>query len=199
MTAVWYVQRAVPWATLGGTVLVAVVLVGSAHLWDRAAAVALPLTVLVTAAGGAWAYDEPAIAVSTVTPRALWCARTRFVAGTVPPAAGFGAILLAPGSVDSAAWGLVTATIASVALLLAASAARRQVPSPGAAVAGLVALLGLALLVIGPFVDLPATFPAPGLSRDVVSVWCGVLALSIAGTLRVLVTPTPRPRSVLLP
>lgn len=199
MTAVWYVRRAVPWTTLAGSVLAAVVLVGSAHLWDSTAGVTLPLAVLITAAGGALAYDEPAVAVSAVAPRALWSARARFAAGLAPPLAGFGLILLAPGSVDSSAWGLVTATVASVALLLAASAARHQVPSPGAAVAGLVALLGLALLVIGPFVHLPASFPAPGLGRDVVSVWCAVLALSLAGTLWILVTPAPRPRRFQLP
>lgn len=182
--AAWYLRRALPWPSLLGGLVVGVVLVLAVHRWEGASGAALPVIALLGAAGAAFGYDEPALAVTDVTPRGTrWAPAGRYVAGLVPPSAGLGLLVLAPGQVDLADWALVVAGIGAVVLMLAGVASARQVPRPGAAVAGVVVLAGLAPLAVGPMLDLPAVYPAPGLSAAVTASWVVVAAGAVAGSL----------------
>lgn len=183
-TSAWYLRRAVPWPSMLGGLVVGAVLVVAVHRWESAAGAALPVIALLAAAGAAFGYDEPALAVADVTPRgARWAPASRYGAGLVPPAAGLGLLLLAPGEVDASNWALVIAGIGAAGLMLAGVASARQVARPGAAVAGLVVFAGLAPLATGPMLDLPALYPAPDLSQAVTTFWVLLAATALAGSL----------------
>lgn len=180
----WYLRRALPWPSLLGGLVVGTVLLLAVHRWESATGAALPVIALLAAAGAAFGYDEPALAVTGVTPRgARWAPASRYVAGLVPPLAGLGLLMLAPGEVDVAGWALVVAGIGAAVLMLAGVASARQVARPGAAVAGLVVLAGLAPLAMGPMLDLPSVYPAPALTPGVTVFWVVLAAGAVAGSL----------------
>lgn len=182
--SLWYLRRAVPWSALLGGLVAAGVLVALVHRWEDATGAALPVVALLAAAGAAFAHDEPAVAVTGVTPRGgRWAPNLRYAAALAPPVVGLGLLVAAPGTLDRSDWALVVAGLAGTATALAGLASLRHVPRPGAAVAGLVVFLGLTPLAMGPFLDLPELFPSPGLTDGVTTSWAAVVAAAVVAVL----------------
>lgn len=180
----WYLGRAVPWATLLGCLAAGAALVAALHLWESFAALGLPLVALVSVSAAAFLLDEPAVAVTTVAPRgARWALAGRSAVAVVPLAGGAALLLAAPEGVrgDAAGWLLVLAGLVAVVLLLTLAGARRQVPRPGATVASGVILLGMTPLVVGMFLDWRSPYPMPDLSRELQVFWTSALVVGLVG------------------
>lgn len=179
MSALWTLRHAVPWPSLGVGLGMGAVLVAAGHRWDSVTGLALPLVVLLAAAGSAFVHDDPARTVTAVTPRGgRWAPGLRLLAGWVPACAAALLVALAPGEA-SRGWWLVVGACTSLALVLATAASRRQVTRPGSAVAGAVVLLGLTPLTVGPMLDLPDVYPGPALTHTATWTWTLVLSVSL--------------------
>lgn len=100
----------------------------------------------------------------------------------MPLVAGLVLLLLAPGEVDASSWALVVAGIGAAGSSIAGVASARQVPRPGATVAGLVVFVGLAPLAMGPMLALPALYPSPDLSGAVTTFWVLLAVIALAGS-----------------
>lgn len=186
--AAWYLRRAVPWTAVLGAIAVVGALLGATHRSESLSGLALPLAALLTAAAAGLVYDDAAIAVTAVTPRAGWARRSRLVAGLSVLGVGGALLLLRAGGTDRSDWILALAGLGGATLLLVLAGHRRHVARPGTPVASGVVLLGLAPLVLGLFVDLGSLYPAPGLSdaatttwRTVTAIAWGALALHVVG------------------
>lgn len=193
----WYLQRAVPWPVVLGGVGLGALPVAAGHRWDSLTGPVLPLVVVLAAAGAAFVHDEPAVAVTCVTPRGgRWAPALRSVAGVLPLLVGLGLLLLAPGELSAGSWGLVVLGLGSLVLMLTLLASSRQRPRPGSAVAGTVVVLGLVPLTMGPFLDLPAVYPSPGLSDTMTTLWAGAAVVGLVGMVGLVgLTCLRRPRS----
>lgn len=179
--ALWYLRRAVPWSALLGCLATAGVLVGLAHWKDSTAGVALPLVALLSVAAAGFTLDEPALTVASVTPRSDWAQRLRLSTSLLPLACGLGMLVAAPGSASEGDWALVLAGLGGAIVLLASLGVRRGLARPGAALASGVVLVGLAPLVMGLLIDVPALYPLPGLTDRATSFWTLVLLASLSG------------------
>lgn len=176
----WYLRRVPPWAAMLSGLAVAVPLLLAAHRWDGMTAAALPAIALLGSVGAAFVHDDPALPVAGVTPRGTrWAPAHRYAAGLLPPVGALALLLMAPGAVDGLGWAVVVAGIATVVLVLATLLSLRQVPRPGAAVAGAAALLGLAPLTVGPMLDLPDVYPAPDLGPSAAAGWAALTVGSL--------------------
>jgi hypothetical protein len=148
------------------------------HRWEALAGLALPLVCLLAVAGAAFTFDEPGIAVTSVTPRGdRWSASARGVLALGSLGSGFALLVAAPGGTDPRGWALVVTALGATALLAALTATRRQLPSMGAAIASTTVLLGLSPLVVAMFVDLGSPYPSPELSDGVELFWTWVLVV----------------------
>lgn len=171
----WYLRRAVPWSPVLGAVGLVVALIAAAHRWEEVEGLALTLAALVTVAAAALVYDDAAVAVTAVTPRARWAQWARLAAGVAVLALGGAVLLTGAGHTDRSDWALAVAALGGATLLVALVGRQRQVPRPGTPVASGVVLLGLAPLVVGLFLDLGSPYPAPGLTDAAATRW-GVVA-----------------------
>lgn len=194
--SLWYLRRAVPWAALLGGLLAAGLLLGAAHLWESFNAVALSLVALLGVAAAAFVYDEPAIAVTSVTPRGhRWAGSSRLAVGGAALAVTLGLLLLSPGDVHAPDWALVLAGLGGTVVLLALAGSRRQLPRPGAAIAPGVVLLGMAPMVLGLLFELRSPFPLSPLNDGLTAFWSAATVVSIlTGTLQ-LSRPLGSPRT----
>lgn len=192
----WYLRRAVPWAALLGCLLAGAVLVGLARRWDSVIGLALPLAALLAVSATAFVYDEPAVAVTTVTPRGRrWAVLARLGAGGAVLALGLGLLLAVPGPVDGPGWGLLLAGAGGTVLLIALAGSRRQLPRPGATIASVVVLLGMAPLVLGTFLDLGSPYPMPELTDRLTALWVGTGTVAWLGIALLLSRPLGKRRT----
>jgi hypothetical protein len=81
----WYLRRAVPWASLLGCLGISAPLIAVARGSHTVGGPAMLLAALLVAASAAFLYDEPAAEVTTVTPRASrWAPAARSAPVAVP-------------------------------------------------------------------------------------------------------------------
>ncbi|HYG94385.1 MAG TPA: hypothetical protein VD859_12425 [Nocardioides sp.] len=193
--AFWYLRRAVPWTALLGGPALGSALVLLVHRWESLAGLVLPLVAVVAAAAAAFALDEPSAAVTTVTPRGRrWAHTARAVAALVPLGAGAALLLAAPATLrgDLSDWLLTLAGLGALVLCLGLSAAVRQHPGAGGAIAAAVVLAGLTPLVLGVLLDLDPPYPLPQLSDGLRAMWGVAFLGGVAGSARLLVAAGPR-------
>jgi uncharacterized OsmC-like protein len=177
----FYLRRAIPWAAVAACLALAGTLVAAAHQWDSFRGL-LPVVVALAAAAAAFVYDDPAVAVTSTTPRgSRWAPGTRLLVGIGATVAGLGLVLAVPGDPRPSPWALVTAGLAGLALLAAAQASARQHARPGAGVAGVVVFAALVPLVMGPLLDLPAVYPDPDLTTGATLAWSAAVAVAVLG------------------
>lgn len=182
MVTWWFVRRAVPWTSVVPGLAAGAVLVAAGHRWDSLSAPALPLVVLLAAAGSAFVQDDQARSVVAVTPRgARWAPARRLAVGWAPGLVAAALVALAPGAFGRG-WSLVVAATIALTLALALVGAAQQVARPGAAVAGAVVLLGLVPVTVGPFLQLPDLYPHPDLTAAATRTWLALLLASSAAT-----------------
>lgn len=189
----WYLRRAVPWpATLGGLGGCGL-LVAATVRWEGFGWFGLPMAALLAVAAAALVYDEPAVAVTTVTPRgSRWAPASRLAAGLAMLGMGLALVLTGPGTTDEGAWTLALGGLGGLVLLTAVEGSARQVPRPGGAIAPLVVLVGLAPLVLALFLEVRAPWPAPGLTGAQRGLWAVAAGIAAIGILRRM-GPTSRP------
>lgn len=186
----WYLGRAVPWASLLGCCGVSALAAVSLRPWPDHVWMVLPLVLAGCAGAAALVFDDVATAITSVTPRGTtWRRTTRLAGALVPCGVWVGAVLLAPSTLalDRGEWILVGFAASAAAVGLAAVGARRQLPRPGPAVAGAVVMLLIAPLVVGPFLDWPSVYPFGDLADRVVALWtviASAAALLLAWALR---------------
>ncbi|WP_036555895.1 hypothetical protein [Nocardioides insulae] len=189
----WYLRRAVPWRSVLGCLACGAVVALVVQRWEYTGSTLGPVLVLVTIAGAAFVFDEPAAAVAAVAPRGdRWARSARLTAAVVPL---FGAVLLAtttPGP-SGGDWIPVLCGLSALVLVSALAVASRGVSRPGSAVASAVVLVGTAPLVTGMFLDVDSPYPAPDLSSAVTGAWYAVAAVCLAGLLRLLLAGPARP------
>jgi hypothetical protein len=187
----WYLRRAIPWPAVAGCVAAATLLVAAVHQWPSVAGVGLPLAALTLVAGVCLLFDEPAVAVSAVTPRGRrWAPALRSAVAAM--GLGIGVVLLStiPAEIagDHSDWTLVLAALTAAALLAVIARGRREVAQPGGGVASIVVLAGLTPLVLGLMLDWPSPYPAPpGLSGGLRAFWASAAAGAVVGVVGLLV------------
>jgi hypothetical protein len=181
----WYLRRAIPGPPVAGCVAGATVLVAAVHRWPSIASLGLPLAGLTVVAAACLLFDEPAVAVSAVTPRGRrWAPALRSAVAALLLAVGIALLATLPANVagEHSDWVLVLAGLTAVALLVVLSRARGQVAQPGAGVASAVVLGGLTPLVLGLMLDWRSPYPPPpGLSDGLRMFWAGGAALATCG------------------
>lgn len=191
--ALLYLRRGVPWSVVLGCVGLAALVAGAVAEWPDLAGIGVPLLVLTTAAAASFVYDEPALAVTVVTPRGdRWARALRLLTALPVAAVGAALLVMVPEDVvaEPGAWVLVLVAVAGLAVLAVLVATTRQVGRPGAAVAAAVVLIGLVPLVVGMFLDLRSPYPAPDLAEGVGEVWT-VVAIGSAVAAQALVRGRP--------
>jgi hypothetical protein len=174
-----------------GCVAAATVLVAAVHRWPSIASLGLPLAAFTVVAATCLLFDEPAVAVSSVTPRGRrWAPALRSAVGAIALALGVALLATIPADVagDLGDWAAVLAGLTAAALFAVLVASRRQVAQPGASVASLVVLGGLAPLVVALMLDWRSPYPSPGLSGGLRMFWASAAAVGAAGLLWLLAT-----------
>lgn len=187
----WYLRRAIPWPPVAGCAAFSALLVAAVHRWPSIASLGLPLAAVTVVAAVCLLFDEPAVAVSAVTPRGRrWAPGLRIAVAVLAFAAGVALLSTIPADVagDPGDWMLVLAALTAGALLAVLLRARSQVAQPGAAVASAVVLGGLTPLVLGLMVDWRSPYPPPGLSDGLRMFWAGGAVVSLCGILGLLAT-----------
>ena len=185
----WYLRRAIPWPPVAVCVAAAVALVAAAHVSPATADLVLPLAALVAVAATCFLFDEPAVAVTAVAPRSgRWALALRASTAALPLGAGLALLLTAPADArgDRSDWALVVAGLAGTVMPAVLVGARRQLPRPGAPLASVVILGGLAPLVLGPFLHLRSPYPQPELSDALRTIWAAAAGTGLAGALALL-------------
>ena len=143
---------------------------------------ALHLTEVLLAGGAAYALDDAAATLTDVTPRALWrrrLPRLAVSAATIAVATGVIALVLhQQGSLPPLPALVGEILVLCLLAVAAAVLARRHEPEPGALVAPVVALLGLAAVVAGSILGEPlfATDEGAAASRPI---WLGLGAVAV--------------------
>lgn len=186
----WYLRRGVAWLPVLSCCVAAGVAALVLQLWPSTALVLLPTLLAACAAAGAYLFDEPPLAVVTVTPRgALWRGTARLSALLVPLGLWVGVVAARPGDLvfDRPGWLLAGGAAILLATGLAAATSRRDVPAPGATLGGAVALSVIAPVVAAGFIGFDTPYPLAGFSEGVRSFWLLVAAVAVlacAGALR---------------
>lgn len=192
--SLWYAVRAVPRIDVLACLALAAVVLGALHLWTDTAAMLLPVALAATAAASGFAFDDPAVAVTAVTPRARWARGVRLLAAGVPVLLWGGLVLALPGVVvlDEARWWLVGLAACLLAAGASAVVAARQQPRPGATVASAVALLVIMPLLVGPFLGWEPVFPLGPFPAEVLAFWVVVAGVGLVLGAVALVSGTRR-------
>lgn len=175
----WYLRRAVPWAAIAGCLAAAVVLALMVRQWPEISLFGLPLLVGTCAAASGFAFDEPATAVASVSPRAgWWRGSTRYLGAVVPLAVCLVLLVAMPGELglDLTSWFLISIGLVLSAVASAAWAARRQISRPGGAIAGAMVLLCLTPLVLSLLLGWESIYPVGPFPEWVRTLWMGVIA-----------------------
>jgi hypothetical protein len=183
MVRLWYAGRAVPWAALLACAALAAALTGAMNLWEQMAAALLPLAVVATAAAAGFLFDDHAVAVTSVTPRGQrWGRTTRLSLTLLPMATWLALVRLLPASIplDTNGWWLIGAGACLLAAGVAGLAARGQQSRPGGMVATMLALLAIAPMVVGPFLDWEPVFPIGDFPDWAFGLWGGIAAVGAA-------------------
>jgi hypothetical protein len=179
--SLWYAVRAIPRIDVLACLCLAAVVLTTLHLWTDAAAMLLPLALAATAAASGFAFDDPAVAVTAVTPRARWAHLVRLVAALVPVLLWGAVVLVIPEVVviDEARWWVVGLAACLLAAGSGVVAAARHRPRPGAAVASALALLIILPLLVGPFLGWDPVFPLGPFPTGVLAVWATVAGFGL--------------------
>lgn len=186
----WYLRRAVPWAALLGFLGAAAGITLLLHRWPDVATVGLPLVVASCAAAAGFAFDEPATAIASVTPRAGWWRGSARLLVTLPPlAVALVLVVTMPGELDldRTGWWLIGVAFLLFAVAAAAMAASGQVARPGGAIAGSAALLGIAPVVLSLLLGWDPIYPFGEFATWVQVLWVAVAMLGTAGCAAALV------------
>lgn len=187
----WYLQRAVPWTALLGSLSAAGVLTLLLHRWPEVSIVGLPLVAACCAAAAGFVYDEPASAIASVTPRAgWWRGSTRLLAAFPPLAAALVLLATMPAELrlDRGGWWLIGAAFVVLAVAPAAWAARHQVSRPGGVVAGGAVLLGIAPVVLSMLLGWEPIYPFGDFATWVRALWTTVASLGAVGCAAAMLT-----------
>ena len=159
----------------------------------------LHIAEVLLAGGAAYALDDPAATLTDVTPRALWRRRLPRLAATAAIIAvatsGTALVLHQQRSLPNVV-ALFSEVLVFSLLAVAAAAlvARRGEAEPGGLVAPAVALLGLAVVIAGPFVGDPLFLTDEGSTTSGSLAW---LALGSAAVLVIVVASRDRGASLL--
>jgi hypothetical protein len=154
-----------------------------------------PAMLACCAAAAAFAYDEDALAVVAVTPRgASWRRANRLAVMLVPLSVWLVVVTLRPGhaALSPPGWWLLGAASMLLVVGLAALASRRLVPTPGALLAPVVALITVAPVTLSGMFSWGSLYPVGAFPDTVRTVWLGV-ALSAAVVCVVALRPGIRP------
>lgn len=186
----WYARRGISWvpllACLALTLLVPLVL----RQWPSTGLGMLTAALAFTAAAAGFAFDEPATAVVSVTPRGAGWRRTVRCAAVLLPVAVWLVVVgtLNTREIPSDKSGLVLAGVGCqlLALGVAALASRHEVAAPGSGVAAGVAVLLLAPLVAAPMLEWDPLLPVAPVGSWVTEFWVGAVALGAALIVRAL-------------
>jgi hypothetical protein len=163
--------------------------------WPDDAFLLAPALLACCAAAAAFVYDEDALPVVAVTPRgAGWRRTSRLGVALVPLSVWALVVELRPGDVllwRPGWWLLGGATVLLVAGV-AALASRRLVPTPGALLAPVVALVAVAPVTLSGMFSWGTLYPIEDFPDAVRTVWLGV-ALGAAVVCVVALRPGTRP------
>ncbi len=187
----WYLRRAIPWATVLGCLVAATGIALMVNQWPDVALVGLPLVVATCAAAASFAYDEPAAAIASVTPRAGWWRASARLLAALPPLAAVLLLLAAMPAelrLDRSGWWLIGAALVLLAMAPAAWAARHQVGRPGGAVAGGAVLLGIAPVVLSMLLGWESIYPFGEFATWVEAFWLTIALLGAVGCAAATVT-----------
>jgi hypothetical protein len=191
----WYLRRGVAWLQVLGSCGAAAVTAVLLARWPAAAGVLAPVLLACCAAGTAFAYDEDALAVVTVTPRgASWRRVSRLAVVLAPLAVWAVLVALRPGDVPLVrpGWWLVGGATVLLVAGSAALASRRYVPAPSSVLAPVVALAVVAPVTFAGLFSWGTLYPIGDFPDPVRTVWLGV-ALSGAAVCAVALRPGLRP------
>jgi hypothetical protein len=177
----WHLRRGVPWTAVLGCCVAAGLLAGLLARWPSAALVLLPGVLACCATATVFLYDEAALPVVAVTPRGgAWRRTTRLTAAALPLGVWGLLVVARPGDLplDRSGWWLLGGATILLTTGTAALASRREVPSPGATLAGGVVLAVLGLVVVTTFLGWSTVFPVTGFDQAVLTFW---LVIGAAG------------------
>ena len=179
----WYLSRGVPWPAVlipcGGAAL----LVATLARWPSLALVLLPAVLACCAAAAAFVFDEQALSVVAVTPRGSAWRRTARLAVALVPLGVWGVVVLArPGDLplERAGWWLIGGAGVVLAVGLAALASRREVPAPGATLAGAAALVAIAPVVVSGFLGWSSVYPFGDFAGGVWVFWLVLAGVGVS-------------------
>lgn len=192
----WYAGRAIPWRSVSICLALAAAIIPLTSRRDSLASAALPLIALITAAAVAFVLDDPAAALTRVTPRgSRWSSTTRLTAAGLVTLAGVGILAAGPGDIGGlSGWPTVVPAMALAAIALAALRVRAHHATPGAAIASALVLLGLVPYAVQAlFRAWP--YPNPELSPELRDRWLVTAAVATLIVSWTLLRPLPRPRS----
>lgn len=154
--AAWYIQRAVPWAALLGCLALAAAIIYPARHWELFGLEGIFVFSLTCGAAGL-CFDEPAIEIASVTPRAnRWAKLARLATATVPFAAGCAFTAAIGGPVPASDSLLVAISLTACVALLAMVSSRAR---PGAPLLATVALASLMAELAGRGSGIGSPFP----------------------------------------
>ena len=191
----WYLGRGVAWLPLLGSCGAAVVTALLLVRWPDDAFLLAPAMLGCYAAAATFVYDEDALAVVAVTPRgAGWRRANRLGVTLVPLTLWAAVVILRPGDVPLSrpGWWLVGGATVLVVAGSAALASRRLVPTPGALLAPVVALVAVAPVTLSGMFSWGTLYPIGDFPDPVRTVWLAV-ALSGAGVCAVAMRPGLHP------
>lgn len=186
----WYLRRAVPWASLLGCLVAATGTTLLVNQWPEVSMVGLPLIATLCAAAAGFTYDEPATAIASVTPRAgWWRGSARLLAALVPLATVLILLAVMPGELrlDRNWWWLIGAAFVLLAVAPAAWAARSQVGRPGGAIAGGAVLLGIAPVVLTMVLGWESIYPFGEFATWVQALWITATTFGVFGCVAAMV------------
>lgn len=176
----WYLRRGVPWPAVLGCCAAAGLLAGLLARWPTSALVLLPAILACCAAAASFVFDERPVLLVAVTPRGTTWRRTARLAVAAVPLGVWAAVALArPGDLplDRGGWLLIGFAAISLSVGCAALASRREVTSPGAMLAPVVALAAISPVVVTAFLGWGSAYPIDELPQGAWVFWT-VVALT---------------------